>query len=100
MRFTRTVLLVSLLALVVVPAALALRFTDDSYNFPTATVGQSYSKQLNGAGGAGTAPSAQYSRTNRSPPPGVALSFVRPPRRRADASRRLIPLGSPQLPRA
>jgi hypothetical protein len=34
MRFTRVTLLVSLLALVVVPAAFALRFTDDSYNMP------------------------------------------------------------------
>ena len=35
MRFTRVLLLVSLVALVVVPAALALRFTDDSYNTGT-----------------------------------------------------------------
>src|SRR5256885_280276 len=75
MRFTRTVLLVSLLALVVVPAALALRFTDDSYNFPTATVGQGYSKQLNGAGGCGPALPYQYTLINGSLPAGLSLSF-------------------------
>src|SRR5437764_14345524 len=75
MRFTRTVLLVSLLALVVVPAALAIRFTDDSYNFPAGTVGQSYSKQLNGAGGCGPALPYQYTLINGSLPPGLSLSF-------------------------
>src|SRR2546423_10381602 len=75
MRFTRTVLLVSLLALVVVPAALAIRFTDDSYNFPTATVGQGYSKQLNGAGGCGPALPYQYTLINGSLPAGLSLSF-------------------------
>ena len=75
MRFTRTVLFVSLLALVVVPAALAIRFTDDSYNFPTATVGQAYSKQLNGAGGCGPALPYQYTQIGGTMPPGVSLSF-------------------------
>lgn len=75
MRFTRTVLLVSLLALVVVPAAFALRFTDDSYNFPTATIGQPYSKQLNGAGGCGPALPYQYSLISGNLPPGISLSF-------------------------
>ena len=75
MRFTRTVLLVSLLALVVVPAALAIRFTDDSYNFPAATVGQPYSKQLNGAGGCGPALPYQYTQIGGTMPPGVSLSF-------------------------
>src|SRR5438552_6917192 len=75
MRFTRTVLLVLLLALVVVPAALAIRFTDDSYNFPAATVGQPYSKQLNGAGGCGPALPYQYTLIGGTMPPGVSLSF-------------------------
>jgi large repetitive protein len=75
MRFTRAVLLVSLLALVVVPAALAIRFTDDSYNFPTATVGQAYSKQLNGAGGCGPALPYQYTIIGGKLPPGISLSF-------------------------
>ena len=75
MRFTRTVLLVSLLALVVVPVAFALRFTDDSYNFPTATIGQPYSKQLNGAGGCGPALPYQYTLIGGNLPPGISLSF-------------------------
>src|SRR5436853_4652363 len=74
MRFTRIVLLVSLLALVVVPAAFALRFTDDSYDFPTATVGQAYSKQLNGAGGCGPALPYQYKLISGNLPPGISLS--------------------------
>ena len=74
MRFTRTVLLVALLALVVVPAALALRFTDDSYNMPTGTVGQAYSKTFQGAGGCGPALPYQYSLINGSLPPGLSLS--------------------------
>jgi hypothetical protein len=75
MRFTRAVLLVSLLALVVVPAAFAIRFTDDDYNFPPATVGQPYSKQLNGAGGCGPALPYQYTVISGSLPPGISLSF-------------------------
>jgi hypothetical protein len=53
MRLARLTLLVTLLALVVVPAAFALRFTDDSYFMPEGVVGQAYSKQFNGAGGCG-----------------------------------------------
>src|ERR687885_2726590 len=75
MRFTRTVLVVSLLALVVVPAAFALRFTDDSYNMPTGTVGQPYSKQFNGAGGCGPALPYQYTLIGGKLPPGLSLSF-------------------------
>ena len=74
MRFTRTVLLVALLALVVVPAALALRFTDDSYVMPVGTVGQPYSKTFGGAGGCGPALPYQYSLINGSLPPGLSLS--------------------------
>jgi len=75
MRFARTVLLVSLLALVVVPAAFAIRFTDDSYNMPAGTVGQSYSKTLEGAGGCGPALPYQYTLIGGSLPPGLSLSF-------------------------
>jgi hypothetical protein len=74
MRFTRTVLLVALFALVVVPAALAIRFTDDSYNMPTGTVGQPYSKTFQGAGGCGPALPYQYSLIGGSLPPGLSLS--------------------------
>jgi hypothetical protein len=75
MRFTRVTLLFSLLALVVVPAALAIRFTDDSYNMPAGTVGQAYSKQLNGAGGCGPALPYQYTLIGGKLPPGLSLSF-------------------------
>jgi Putative Ig domain len=75
MRFTRTVLLVSLLALVVVPAAFAIRFTDDSYNMPAGTVGQPYSKTFAGAGGCGPALPYQYTLIGGSLPPGLSLSF-------------------------
>jgi hypothetical protein len=75
MRFTRTVLLVALLALVVVPAAFAIRFTDDSYNMPAGTVGQSYSKTFDGAGGCGPALPYQYSVIGGTLPPGLSLSF-------------------------
>jgi Putative Ig domain len=74
MRFTRTVLLVALLALVAVPAALAIRFTDDSYNMPTGTVGQSYSKTLQGAGGCGPALPYQFTLIGGSLPPGLSLA--------------------------
>jgi len=75
MRLARTTMLVSLLALVVVPAALAIRFTDDSYDMPTGVVGQSYSKQFNGAGGCGPALPYQYKLIGGKMPPGLALSF-------------------------
>ena len=48
MRLTRIVPLVLLLALIVVPAAAALRFTDESYFIPVGVVGQPYTKQFNG----------------------------------------------------
>jgi large repetitive protein len=76
MRFTRITLLVSLLALVVVPAAFALRFTDDSYFMPTGVVGQAYSKQFNGAGGCGPALPYQYTLIGGKLPPGLGLSFA------------------------
>src|SRR5438105_12930757 len=74
MRFARITLLISLVALVVVPAALAIRFTDDSYNMPPGVVGQSYSKQFNGAGGCGPALPYQYSLIGGTLPAGLSLS--------------------------
>src|SRR5512132_1689499 len=75
MRFTRVFLLVVVLALVAVPAALAIRFTDDSYFMPTGTVGQSYSKTFGGAGGCGPALPYQYTVISGALPPGLSLSF-------------------------
>jgi len=75
MRFARILFLAALLALIVVPAAFAIRFTDDSYNMPTGYVGQAYSKQFNGAGGCGPALPYQYTLIGGKLPPGLSLSF-------------------------
>jgi hypothetical protein len=75
MRFARTVLVGALLALVAAPAAFATRFTDDSYNWPIAAVGQPYSKQLDGAAGCGPALPYQYTLIGGNLPPGLSLSF-------------------------
>jgi Putative Ig domain len=74
MRFTRVLLLVSLVALVVAPVALALRFTDDSYNMPQGATGQSYSKTFHGDGGCGPALPYQYKVLAGALPPGLSLS--------------------------
>jgi len=75
MRFTRVLLLVALLALVAVPAAFAIRFTDDSFNIPVGTVGQPYGKTFGGAGGCGPALPYQYTVISGALPPGLSLSF-------------------------
>jgi large repetitive protein len=75
MRFARALLLAALVALVVVPAALAIRFTDDSYNMPVGTVGQPYSKTFYGAGGCGPALPYQFTVISGALPPGLSLSF-------------------------
>lgn len=75
MRFTRVFLLVVLFALVAVPAAFAIRFTDDSYNMPVGTVGQPYSKTFYGAGGCGPALPYQFTVISGALPPGLSLSF-------------------------
>jgi hypothetical protein len=73
MRFTRILILASLLALVVVPAALALRFTDESYNLPTGVTGQNYSHKFDGAGGCGPALPYQYRLLGSTLPAGLTL---------------------------
>ena len=62
------------LALVVVPVAFALRFTDDSYNMPQGFTGQPYSKTFDGAGGCGPALPYQYRVLAGALPPGLSLS--------------------------
>jgi hypothetical protein len=74
-RFFRILLPLFAIALIVVPSALAIRFTDDSYNMPTGVVGQPYSKQFNGAGGCGPALPYQYTLISGQLPPGLSLSF-------------------------
>lgn len=73
MRRTKIFLLVALFALIVVPAAWALRFTDDSYTPAVGETGKSYSWSFTGAGGCGPALPYQYRPLNGSPPPGLTL---------------------------
>jgi hypothetical protein len=73
MRFTRILLLVSLVALVAAPIALALRFTDESFNPPTGETGKAYSWSFTGAGGCGPALPYQYRLLNGAPPPGLTM---------------------------
>src|SRR3989442_14552292 len=74
MRFGRIVLIVSLLALVIVPAAAAIRFTDDSYTTPTGIVGSYYSHQFRGDGGCGPALPYQFTILGGALPPGLSLA--------------------------
>jgi hypothetical protein len=74
MRFTKILVLVVLGALVIAPAALALRFTDESYNTPRGETGKAYSFQFTGAGGCGPALPYQYKLLGGSLPPGLSLS--------------------------
>jgi hypothetical protein len=74
MRFTKILVLVALGALVVAPAALAIRFTDDSFNTPTGETGKAYSFQFHGAGGCGPALPYQYRVLAGALPPGLSLA--------------------------
>src|SRR5438105_948421 len=74
MRFIRVSLLVSVLALVVVPAALALRFTDDDFDMPIGQISASYSKQFYGGAGCGPALPYQFRILSGLLPPGISLS--------------------------
>jgi large repetitive protein len=74
MHFRYTLLLVVLFALVVVPTAAAIRFTDDDFDMPTGIVGQPYGKQFNGGGGCGPALPYQYRLLGGTLPPGISLS--------------------------
>jgi hypothetical protein len=74
MRFTKIVLIFAVLALIVAPAALALRFTDDSYNPAVGETGKAYSFQFHGAGGCGPALPYQYKILSGSLPPGLTMS--------------------------
>jgi hypothetical protein len=73
-RTVRVTLALSLLALVVVPSALALRFTDDSYQVPTGAVGSYYSHQFNGDGGCGPALPYQFRILSGALAPGLSLA--------------------------
>jgi len=66
-------LIVAVLAAIVVPVALALRFTDESYNPPIGEVGKPYSFQFGGAGGCGPGLPYQFSILNGALPGGLVL---------------------------
>src|SRR2546423_8190160 len=74
MRRFRMILLVSLLALVIVPSAWALRFTDDSFNPPVGETGKPFPNwSFTGAGGCGPALPYQFRLLNSNSPPGLTI---------------------------
>ena len=74
MRFARLLILAAVVALIVAPAALALRFTDDSYLTPQGVVGQTYTHWFKGDGGCGPALPYQFRILSGSLPPGLSLA--------------------------
>lgn len=73
-RFLRVLLATAGLALVVVPGAWALRFTDESRLVPDGAVGSRYFHQFEAVGGCGPALPYQFRILNGSLPPGLTLS--------------------------
>ena len=78
MRFSRiallaSTLLASVLALVAVPAALAIAFTDESFFTPTGEVGKPYSHQFEMRPGGGCGPPYLYTILSGNFPPGLSL---------------------------
>ncbi len=80
MRFTRVVFLIALAALVAVPTALALRFTDESFITPVGVTGQPYQHKFDGAAGCGPDPNVpgsglpyQFRVLGGTLPPGLVL---------------------------
>jgi hypothetical protein len=65
---------VALAALVIVPSAAAIRFTDESYKVPDGAVGSRYYHQFQGDGGCGPALPYEFRILNGSLPPGLALA--------------------------
>jgi hypothetical protein len=72
-RLLRTTVLVALLAAVAAPAALALRFTDDSYFVPKGIVGQPYTHWFKGDAGCGPGLPYQFRIIGGELPPGLWL---------------------------
>jgi len=71
-RFTKVLFLSIVVAGVVVSAAAALRFTDDSYNLSEGVVGKGYNHQFKGE--AGCDPFFNFRVVNGALPPGLSLS--------------------------
>jgi hypothetical protein len=74
MRFTLLLIVAAVCALVAAPAALALRFSDDSYFTPEGVVGQPYTHWFKGEGGCGPALPYQFRILGGSLPPGLSLA--------------------------
>lgn len=73
-RFALTVVVAALFAVVVVPNAAALRFTDASRLPPDGAVGSRYFHQFEGVGGCGPALPYQFRILNGGLPPGLSLA--------------------------
>jgi hypothetical protein len=73
MRLARAVVLASLLAVVFVPSAGALRFTDQSYLVPLGFTGEIYRHTFEGEGGCGPALPYQFTILSGTLPPGLLL---------------------------
>jgi hypothetical protein len=73
-RLGGTVLVVAVVALVFVPSAWALRFSDESRLVPDGAVGSRYFHQFEGVGGCGPALPYQFRILGGSLPPGLTLS--------------------------
>ena len=73
-RFALTVVVAAFVAVVVVPNAAALRFTDASRLPPNGAVGSRYFHQFEGVGGCGPALPYQFRILNGAPPPGLSLA--------------------------
>jgi large repetitive protein len=66
-------LLVSVAALAIVPTAVALRFTDNSFNVPVGHVGEYYTHTFEGDGGCGPALPYTFTVLSGALPPGLVL---------------------------
>jgi hypothetical protein len=74
MRLVQVLVATVAVALVVVPSALATRFTDDSYFVPRGEVGRPYSHWFHGDGGCGPGLPYQFRVLSGDLPPGLSLT--------------------------
>jgi len=72
-RLVGSLAVAAALALMLVPSASALRFTDDSFVVPVGTVGEEYYHQFSGEGGCGPALPYQFRLLGGALPPGLTL---------------------------
>jgi large repetitive protein len=73
MRLLRILLLAAALALLLVPSAAAIRFTDDSFVIPIGTVGEEYFHEFKGDAGCGPELPYQFRLLAGALPPGLTL---------------------------